>query len=183
RAGAQGSTPLSISLTAQSRCLLNSSVMANKETPSVSLAGGCTCGLVQFNLSSKPLFSVFCHCTRCQRADGAIFVASAHFPDEAFAFTASSAPHNELETVGDMKLYRCKQCRSCAAAKLDTGNWALRPTQFARGADDMVLNWDILKPTAHIFYNTRVVDVQDGLPKWAGFPRSSDRMNETKEAA
>ena len=35
-----------------------------------SLAGGCLCGAVRFELTSPPTVAGYCHCTRCQRRSG-----------------------------------------------------------------------------------------------------------------
>jgi hypothetical protein len=58
----------------------------------------------------------------------------------------------------------------------DNKNWALRGTQLERDGDGKILNWEGVKPTSHIFYGTRVVDVADDLPKWEGFPGNSARI-------
>lgn len=77
----------------------------------------------------------------------------------------------------DFVLYRCKKCRSCAATQMsDTQNWALRGTQLERDADGKIINWEGVKPTSHIFYDTRVVDVADDLPKWEGYQGRSTRL-------
>ena len=36
--------------------------------------------------------------------------------------------------------------------------------------------WTWLKPTGHIFYETRLFDVNDGLPKWEGYEHKSRQM-------
>ncbi|KAF7303057.1 GFA domain-containing protein [Mycena kentingensis (nom. inval.)] len=143
--------------------------------------GSCRCGLVSFKVEDKPLFSVYCHCTKCQRADGAAFVSTMHFPSSAFSFTYDSAkvePLVEAVSDGAMTLYRCPTCRSCPAIQITrTTNWALRGTNLARDDAGKIIDWDSVKPTSHIFYNTRIVDVADDLPKWEGFPGRSNRLD------
>lgn len=36
--------------------------------------------------------------------------------------------------------------------------------------------WDVLQPTAHIFYETRMLDVGGSLGKWTGYEGLSDRI-------
>lgn len=36
--------------------------------------------------------------------------------------------------------------------------------------------WDIIKPDAHIFYGTRMLDIDDGLDKWEGYAGTSKRL-------
>ncbi|KAJ7431746.1 Mss4-like protein [Mycena galericulata] len=138
--------------------------------------GSCACGLVSYTIEGKPLFSVYCHCTQCQRVDGAAFVSTMHFSPSAFSWTHSAENEPLIEKTGDFVLYRCKSCHSCAATQVDNGNWALRGTQLERDESGKIINWDGVKPTSHIFYGTRIVDVADDLPKWEGFPKNSTRL-------
>lgn len=35
---------------------------------------------------------------------------------------------------------------------------------------------ELIKPTAHIFYETRMLDVEDGIGKWEGYEGSSVKL-------
>jgi hypothetical protein len=37
-----------------------------------------------------------------------------------------------------------------------------------RDAEGRIEHWDVVRPTAHHFYTTRMLDVEDGLGKWEG---------------
>ncbi|KAJ7024398.1 Mss4-like protein [Mycena alexandri] len=149
------------------------------ESPeTITRKGGCACGSVTYAVVGKPLFSIYCHCTQCQRADGAAFVGSMHYADSAHSWTYTAENEPDVEPLGDMVLYRCKKCRSCAATQFPGNkNWALRSTQLERDENGKVINWEGVKPTSHIFYGTRVVDVADDLPKWEGHAGRSTRLN------
>jgi hypothetical protein len=56
-------------------------------------------------------------------------------------------------------------CRTLIA---DEGRnmWLAFPTRFDFGAPPQVP--EAFKPTCHIFYAMRVMDIADGLPKWSG---------------
>ncbi|KAJ7070671.1 Mss4-like protein [Mycena amicta] len=137
----------------------------------------CLCGSLSFKLEDKPLFSIFCHCTRCQRADGAAFVSTMHWPPTAFSWTYTADVTPLVENLGDVTLYRCEKCRSCAATQMgDSGNWAIRGAHLARDENGKIIDFESVKPTCHIFYNTRIVDVADDLPKWEGFSGRSKRL-------
>ena len=45
-----------------------------------------------------------------------------------------------------------------------------------RNDDGKIKNWDIIKPTAHMFYGTRVLDVGDDLGKWEGYENKSAEL-------
>ncbi|KAJ7292948.1 Mss4-like protein [Mycena rebaudengoi] len=138
--------------------------------------GSCSCGSLSWAVTGQPLFSVYCHCTQCQRADGAAFVCSMHYKPSAFTWTHTPENAPDVENLKDFILYRCKSCRSCAATTVTSGNWALRASQLERDENGKVINWEGVKPTSHIFYGTRLVDVADDLPKWDGYPGSSNRL-------
>ncbi|WP_449396762.1 GFA family protein [Devosia riboflavina] len=46
-------------------------------------AGGCLCGAVRFVASGRPFRVGICHCMDCRKHHGALFHASAIFPDAA----------------------------------------------------------------------------------------------------
>lgn len=48
-----------------------------------------------------------------------------------------------------------------------------------RDGDGNVKDWDKVKATDHIFYDTRLMDVHDGLPKWEGYPEQSKLLSST----
>ncbi|KAF7307245.1 GFA domain-containing protein [Mycena indigotica] len=144
--------------------------------------GSCLCGAVSFRLEGKPLFSLFCHCTRCQRADGAVFVATMHFSSAAFSWTYNGEDVKPLvEDMGDLTLYRCEKCRSCAATRMgpvdSNDNWAIRGSHLERDEQGKIIDFESVKPTCHIFYDTRIVDIADDLPKWEGFANRSKRLD------
>lgn len=39
-----------------------------------------------------------------------------------------------------------------------------------------LIGWDWAKPTDHIFYGTRIMDIDDDLDKWEGFANQSERV-------
>lgn len=54
--------------------------------------GGCLCGNVRFVASGKPYRVGVCHCLDCRKHQGALFAASAIFPEDAV--TISGETHN-----------------------------------------------------------------------------------------
>jgi hypothetical protein len=53
---------------------------------------------------------------------------------------------------------------------------SVRGTHFARDDSGRVLRWDEVRPTAHVFYGTRLLDIEDDLGKWEGYEGESDRI-------
>ena len=71
----------------------------------------------------------------------------------------------------------CKvSCRACGTLVADEGRtmWLAFPTLFDFGIPPRVP--EAFKPTCHIFYGMRAMDVADDLPKWAGHKDKSPRL-------
>ena len=52
--------------------------------------------------------------------------------------------------------------------------WLAFPSLF--DFSDISVIPDAFKPTCHIFYGARIVDMDDGLPKWAGHKNKSELL-------
>lgn len=59
---------------------------------------------------------------------------------------------------------------------IKTDNWSVWGVQLQREDDGVTKDLESVKPTAHIFYGTRLVDVNDDLGKWEGYEDKSTRM-------
>jgi len=63
-----------------------------------------------------------------------------------------------------------------ASNNTKANKWSVWGGQLDRDLKDKIIGWDIVKPTAHIFYETRMLDIDDGLPKWTGYENKSERI-------
>ena len=54
------------------------------------VTGGCLCGKVRFVASDRPYRVGLCHCLDCRKHHGALFHASAIFPQDAVAVTGET---------------------------------------------------------------------------------------------
>ncbi|OLP53624.1 aldehyde-activating protein [Rhizobium rhizosphaerae] len=54
------------------------------------LSGGCLCGKVRFVASGRPYRVGLCHCLDCRKHHGALFHASAIYPEDAVAITGET---------------------------------------------------------------------------------------------
>ncbi len=52
--------------------------------------GGCLCGNVRIVASGRPYRVGICHCMDCRKHHGALFLATAIFPQEAIAITGDT---------------------------------------------------------------------------------------------
>lgn len=149
------------------------------------------------------VLSAYCHCTRCQRLSGAPFIATVHLPPHVFSWSTPPPPIStdsgiesgtspderpisdvtDVYTIIEVKhRYRCKTCgagvASYNAKKNKWSVWAATLDRDTSGDDGegKIIGWEYVKPTAHIFYGTRMLDVNDGLGKWEGYANQSKRI-------
>lgn len=110
------------------------------------------------------------------------FIHTIHFPDTSFAWTHVEPHEIALDsfTVPEKPWktrWRCKRCGCCISSHNSKANkWSVWGTQLERDNNGNIKGWDALKPTAHIFYGTRLVDVKDGLGKWEGYENQSTKL-------
>jgi len=138
--------------------------------------GGCHCGKVRYQLGrEKPLASKFCHCGTCQRIHGAPFQHAAIFHKEDINFLKG---HHDLQWYDSTeKTTRhklpCKvSCAYCGSWIMDEGRRMI--LLFPGLIDFKDGEKEKFAPECHMFYDNRVVDINDGLPKWSGMQGESD---------
>ncbi|KAF8588325.1 hypothetical protein K439DRAFT_1406370 [Ramaria rubella] len=147
------------------------------------IQGACFCGAVTFSADPVPILKAYCHCSNCQRLSGCPFIHTIHVSDSDFTWTTSDAT-SALDTyvIPDKTWktrYRCKKCGVCVASYNSQKNkWSLWGPTFSRDEEGRIDSkvWEIVKPDAHIFYGTRMLDVDDDLGKWEGYKDESTRL-------
>ncbi len=130
----------------------------------------CQCGHVQFEVVGAPRLRMLCHCTICQQ-----FNQASHADILVYKSKNIKTPSDEFVTFKTYKAPPNVQrgsCVKCGQAAIEVFNFPLMPKltmvpqgMFADGADLPV-------PAAHMFYEKRVADVDDDLPKHNGFLKS-----------
>ncbi len=136
----------------------------------------CYCGAVAFEVSADPVDSKICHCVQCQSLHGAPFQWAVIFHKSDVRF---------VRGIDDLHFYHagsrksghrlpCKlSCRRCRSPVADEGRrmfMAFGPL-FDFGFPPRVPL--AFEPTCHIFYGARVIDVDDGRPKYLGHKENS----------
>jgi len=86
--------------------------------------GGCLCGAVRFEATGRPYRVGLCHCLDCRKHHGALFHASAIFPEDAVKV--------EGETGSYSGRHFCPQCGSSV---------------FGRSGDEVEINLGALDQT------------------------------------
>jgi hypothetical protein len=110
-------------------------------------SGGCLCGAIRYRLTAEPVTLYVCHCTDCQRQNGASFNLSMPVPRAALELVQGSPTHYSVELPGGRRWNGCF-CGACG-----TRVWG-EPQRFPQLAnlrpgtlDDT--SW--LRPVGHIW--------------------------------
>jgi hypothetical protein len=139
----------------------------------------CFCGSVRYEVSAEPLDSKLCHCKACQALHGAPMQWAAIFHKHHVRFTAGldylrffNSEHGRNDRILPCKV----SCHKCGTPIADEGRrmWLAFPTLFDFG--QCAETPYSFRPTCHIFYGQRIIDVCDNLPKWSGHKDNSARL-------
>ena len=139
----------------------------------------CYCKAVQIEVCADPVDAKICHCLTCQRLHGAPMQWAAIFHKHDVRIIKGMDClkfYNSEQAIND-RILPCKvSCGLCGTHIADEGRrmWLAFPSLFDFGIPPKVPN--AFKPTCHIFYGSRVIDISDSLPKWSGHKNHSDRM-------
>jgi hypothetical protein len=130
----------------------------------------CECGSVSYSVPSKPLFRMYCHCSICQKfndaAYGDIFVyraADVERPKEGLVEFSTFRPPPNVQRG---------KCVSCKKPAIEILEAPLFP-KLILVPGSMLSNSDALAASVgHVFYEGRVADMHDSLPKHSGYLKS-----------
>ena len=131
----------------------------------------CHCDAVQYEVRADPVDAKICHCGVCQILHGAPMQWAAIFHKRDVRFTAGVERLRFYNTALERRerFLPCKVvCASCGTLIADEGRnmWLAFPTLFDFGTPPQVPV--TFRPTCHIFYRMRVMEIVDELPKWSG---------------
>ena len=121
------------------------------------VSGGCLCGALRFTATGQPYRVGICHCLDCRKNHGALFHASAIFPETA------------VTIEGEVRSYRDRSfCPTCGSPV------------FAHIGDEIGINLGALDAPNrfHPTYELWTVRREGWLPKFAGM-RHFDKDRES----
>ncbi|SJZ94219.1 GFA family protein [Consotaella salsifontis] len=92
--------------------------------------GGCRCGQVRFRVRGRPMITLACHCTGCQKMSSSAFSLSALYGKENFELISGEPVLGGLR--GELKHFFCPSCMSWMFTRLDSlGPFVnIRPTML-----------------------------------------------------
>jgi hypothetical protein len=141
----------------------------------------CHCGAVAFEVAADPVGSKLCHCPQCQTLHGAPFQWAVifHKRDVRFVRGIEDLHFYQAESRTSGHGLPCKlSCSRCRSPIADEGRrmfLAFGPL-FDFGYPPRVP--PAFEPRCHIFYGSRVIDIDDGRPKYLGHEGSSPLWRE-----
>lgn len=125
--------------------------------------GSCFCGAVEFTVSGQPTAMGYCHCDSCRRWSASPVNAFSLWPADALQVTRGADRVGIYHKTERSHRQFCTRC----GGHLFTAHphWQLVDVYVA------VCSGLEFRPQVHVNYQSTVLRMADGLPKYADFPR------------
>ncbi len=129
----------------------------------------CSCGETQFSVKGLPLLRGYCHCTICQEFNQAPFAdISIYRAKDVVLPDPESLEYRAYRPPPAVQRGKCRTCETPAVEVMQIfplPKLVIVPTENLH--EDSVV-----EPSLHTFYNSRVSDIEDDLPKVSGYLKS-----------
>jgi len=127
----------------------------------------CSCYSNTYSINNKPIGRFICHCTICQEFTGQAYndVTILLKPDVS-ELKLINTKFRRWKLPPNISRGLCTRCNKPSIEMAVGGNLILVPTT---NYPDVAA---LPEPTMHLFYNRRVEDMDDNLPKYNGFVQS-----------
>lgn len=117
----------------------------------------------------SPASVSYCHCSICRRLSGAAFSTQALWSASDVEVKAGQELHRGMHATKNVERIRCGECGAPVMARLMKGKVNALPLSLF---DRELLTTDPgFAAQHHLHYASRIVDVDDGLPKFEGGSR------------
>ena len=124
--------------------------------------GRCFCGAVRLEVTGDPVAEGYCHCADCRAWSSGPVTAYGLWPATAVSIVAGEDKLGCYSKTGTTNRRACMSCGGTVMAALpEAGLIDVFPT---------LLEGRAFSPRAHVHYASRVMDMPDGLPKFADLP-------------
>lgn len=127
--------------------------------------GSCLCGAIRFEISGEIKNIIYCHCSKCRKAQGSAFATNGNLEKKHFKITQGEDELNQYESSQGQYKYFCKTCGSPIISKNEQQPNIVR---IRLGT----IETDIIeKPTAHIFVSSKANwdEINDKLPQYDSY--------------
>lgn len=123
--------------------------------------GSCLCGLIAYEISGELGPLLFCHCSRCRKANGSAFAAVVPVPASNFNITKGKELLRTYQTEAGVQRIFCANCGSPIIGKRENAPEVVR---VRIGTLDSPLP---TKAAGHIFVGSKAewYDIDDHVPQ------------------
>ena len=130
------------------------------------LRGSCYCGTFSFETRKAPAARFVCHCLFCQDLTGEAFSDVSVLMGSQIEMKGTAALiHKKYRLPPNLNRTRCARCGKPAMETMGAG-----PLKLVFVPSKSFVEQKLLPPVRlHVFYNRRVVDAADDLPKYAHY--------------
>ncbi len=132
------------------------------------IRGSCLCGGVVFEIDGEPLWSHYCHCSRCRKSSGSAGAAPLFVPAAALRVTSGADLVTRYALPGTgYATHFCRVCGSPTPAVDWRGNEPFRVVPLGALDDD-----PRCPPLGHIYVASKAPwhTIEDGLPAFEEMP-------------
>lgn len=135
--------------------------------------GSCYCGAVSVSVVGEPSASAICHCQSCRKWHAAPLNAWSIWPTAKVSISGGDVITSAVNDASGR--VSCAVCGGCVANHKPKVDMTVIYPMTLVGSG---LNY---APAFHIFYDERVMDLADGLPKFTDMPETFGGSGETAE--
>ena len=123
--------------------------------------GSCLCGAVAYEINGSLGPIVYCHCSRCRKANGSAFATVSPVANSDFRVVKGQESMRSYRTDAGVHRMFCGTCGSPIISKRDSAPETVR---VRIGTLDTPLDTQV---TAHIFTGSKAewYEIGDGLPQ------------------
>lgn len=130
----------------------------------------CQCSHAKFTIQGKPLTRAYCHCTICQAFNNAAYADITIFRSrDVHLYNKDTVNFNKYKSPPAVNRGKCAVCNKPAIEFL---NLPLLPSLTFIPSENIPSGPFLPTPSTHIFYHSRVADINDALPKYSGYIKS-----------
>ncbi len=124
----------------------------------------CDCGAVEVEMNGTPRVQAFCHCEDCRALLDVPYHSVVAWDADQVRITSGEEDTVEYKypTLEMTRVF----CKHCGETVINTNamGWRLVSQLLIRKCNDDQLP-EALESSAHFFYDRRIVDIDDSLPK------------------
>jgi hypothetical protein len=128
--------------------------------------GGCLCGVVRFEITGEIKNIIYCHCSKCRKAQGSAFATNGNMDENEFNIVSGHDDLTGYESSPGQIKYFCKHCGSPILSKNKSkpGNIRVRLGTIESDIAE--------KPESHIFATSKAnwEEIEGGdLPQYESY--------------